>query len=98
MRKLTIRPQARLDLLEIWHHIAANGGIDAANRMGEKLEAAILNLRSWPGMGHARADVKKPGYTFWSVKPYVIVYVYDDKLLRVLRVMHGHRDFRRLFR
>lgn len=49
-------------------------------------------------MGHARSDVKRPGYTFWSVKPYVIVYVYDDKLLRIMRVVHGHRDFGRLFR
>jgi hypothetical protein len=25
MRKLLVQPQARLDLLEIWHHVAQDG-------------------------------------------------------------------------
>ena len=43
MRKLLIRPQARLDLLEIWHHIATDS-VQNANRMSDRLEAAIRNL------------------------------------------------------
>ena len=40
MRRLDVRPPARLDLLEIWHHIAADN-VSAANRMADKLEAAV---------------------------------------------------------
>jgi toxin ParE1/3/4 len=97
MRKVVIRPQARLDLLEIWHHIAKNS-IDAANRTSEKLTAAIRDLAPMPGKGHTRSDVDDPRYRFWAVKPYVIAYRYDDKTLTVERVVHGHRDFRRVFK
>jgi toxin ParE1/3/4 len=97
MRKLLVRPQARLDLLEIWHYIAADS-IQNANRIGERLDAAIRDLPRMPGKGHARADVPNPSYRFWTVKPYVIAYRYDDATLIVMRVVHGHRNFRRLFK
>jgi len=54
MRKLFIKPQARLDLLEIWLFIA-NDSVPAAIKVGEDLENAI-------------------------------------------RVVHGRRNFRKLFR
>jgi plasmid stabilization system protein ParE len=98
MRRFRIRPHARLDLLEIWHYIAAEGGVDAADRMVERLNAAIVIIRSMPGIGHERVDVLNPKYRFWAVKPYVIAYFYDAKTLTVARVLHGARDFRRLLK
>jgi toxin ParE1/3/4 len=97
MRKLLIQPQARLDLLEIWHHIAQDN-VRAANQVNEKLDAAICSLLTMPGMGHARADVKDVRYKFWSVFSYVIAYRYNDATLTIVRVVHGSRDFRKLFR
>ena len=47
MMRLDIRPEARLDLLEIWHRIAADN-LNAANRMIEKLEEAIRGLTRCP--------------------------------------------------
>ncbi len=96
MRKLLIRPQARLDLLEIWHHIA-DDNLDAANRVGERIDSAITGLAEMPGKGHQRSDVKNPKYRFWSVYSYVIAYHYDATTLTVVRVVHGKRDFRDLF-
>src|SRR5437868_15297625 len=96
MRKLLIRPQARLDLLEIWHHIASDS-IESANRISEKLEAAIRDLPAMPRKGHRRLDVKNHSYRFWLVKPYVVTHVYDDRTLTVVRAVHGHRNFRALF-
>ena len=92
--KLLILPQARLDLLEIWHFIAKDS-ITNANRVGEELEAAIRRLVQTPGMGHTRSDVKDQRYRFWTVYSYVIAYRYDDAALTIVRVIHGHRDFRR---
>src|SRR5258708_38344321 len=97
MRKLLIRPQARLDLLVIWHHIAADS-VQNANRMHERLDAAIRELPRMPGKGHTRIDVPNPTFRFWAVKPYVIAYRYDDATLTVVRVVHGQRNFRRLFK
>ncbi|MGB7159687.1 MAG: type II toxin-antitoxin system RelE/ParE family toxin [Tepidisphaeraceae bacterium] len=96
MRKLRIQPRARLDLLEIWHHIAGDS-VDAANRVGERLDAAIRGLVEMPGKGHTRPDVRDTGFRFWSVFSYVIAYRFDDATLTVVRVVHGRRNFRKLF-
>jgi len=97
MRRLEIQPQAREDLLEIWHHIAKDN-VSAANRVGDEIDATIQKLCESPGIGHIRRDVKSTQYRFKNVFSYVIVYRYDDDTLTVIRVVHGRRDFRRLFR
>jgi plasmid stabilization system protein ParE len=97
MRKLLIRPQARLDLLEIWHLIAKDS-VEAANRVAGKLDSAIRDLVEMQGKGHNRADVRNNSYRFWSVYSYIIAYRFDDKTVTVMRVVHGRRNFRRLFR
>lgn len=97
MRKLRIQPQARVDLLEIWHHIAKDS-IEQANRVGDDLDREIRNLVQMPGKGHLRADVKLPHYRFWGVHSYVIAYRFDNEALTIVRVVHGARDFRKLFK
>ena len=52
----------------------------------------------FPGQGHKRTEVKDSRYLFWNVYSYVIVYYYDDKNLYVVRVLHGSRNFRTVFR
>jgi plasmid stabilization system protein ParE len=96
MRKLLIRPQARRDLLDVWHYIARDS-IAAANRVGVALDQAIRGLAEMPGKGHARPDASDPRYRFWTVYSYVIAYRYDDKSVTIVRVVHGRRDFRKLF-
>jgi plasmid stabilization system protein ParE len=48
-------------------------------------------------MGHTRADVKDKRYRFWVAGSYVIAYRMEAHELVVVRVLHGARDFRRLF-
>jgi plasmid stabilization system protein ParE len=66
--------------------------------LNEKLEQAIRDLLTMPGKGHLRQDVKDAKYRFWTVRPYVIAYRYDERALTVVRVVHGARDLRKLFR
>ena len=96
MRKLLIQPQARTDLSEIWHYIAEQSP-EAASIVTQRLDDAIRGLVLMPGKGHTRADVKDAGYRFWSEYSYVIAYRYDDVSLTVVRIVHGRRNFRRLF-
>ena len=96
MRTLLIQPRARRDLLEIWQYIAADNR-EAADRVGETLDTAIRRLLELPGKGHTRSDVRNTKYRFWTVYSYVIAYWYDDTTLTVVRVVHGRRNFRRLF-
>jgi plasmid stabilization system protein ParE len=66
--------------------------------VNERITDAFRGLSEMPGKGHVRADVKNPAYRFWSVYSYVIAYRYDEKTLTIVRVVHGKRDFRRLFK
>jgi plasmid stabilization system protein ParE len=49
--KVCVHPQARVDLLEIWHHIAKDS-IKQANKVAAELEQAIRDLGKMPGKGH----------------------------------------------
>ena len=97
MRKLHIQPQGRVDLLEIWHYIAQHS-IENANHTTDAIEAAIRKLRDVPGKGHGRREVRDPTLRFWTVYSYVIAYRYDADNLTVVRIVHGARDFKRVFR
>jgi plasmid stabilization system protein ParE len=97
MRPIIFNARARKDVFEIWEHIAVDS-VDAADRMLARIESDIWKLAEMPGMGHRRADVRDPRLLFWSVRPYVIVYRHTRRTLYVVRVVHGARDFRRIFR
>ena len=96
MRRVLIKPRVRVDLLQIWNYIAADN-IVAANGILDQLEQAIRGLAEFPGKGHTRKDVQQKHYRFWSVRPYVIGYHYDASTITIVRVVHGQRNFRKLF-
>jgi toxin ParE1/3/4 len=96
MRTLLLTPDANEDLIEIWQKISDHS-VDAADRMIERICQDLDMLCRFPGFGHVREDVKVQSYRFWTVHPFVIVYRYSSAELMVMRVIHGHREFRALF-
>jgi plasmid stabilization system protein ParE len=70
----------------------------AAETLDERIHRAIRALAKFPGMGHTRADVKDKRYLFWAVGNYIIAYRVERKELIVVRILHGARDFRKLFK
>ena len=97
MRYVHFQPRARVDLLDIWNYIA-NDSPRAADRVRQRIEAAVQGLAEMPGKGHQRADVAGKPYRFWSVYSYLIMYRYDDLALTVVRIVHGKRNLRRALR
>jgi plasmid stabilization system protein ParE len=91
-----ISRRADTDIERICDHIAEDNP-DAADRLDEQIHRAIQLLAKFPRMGHPRADVKDKRYLFWAVGGYVIAYRMEQNELLVVRVLHGARDFRRLF-
>jgi toxin ParE1/3/4 len=69
----------------------------AASKLDQQIHDAIHLLAQFPGMGHGRTDVTDKRYLFWTVSSYVIAYRMEGKQLIVVRVLHGARDFRKLF-
>jgi toxin ParE1/3/4 len=91
-----ISRRANTDIVRICDRIAKDNPT-AADRLDEEIHEAIQLLAKFPGMGHRRADVRDNRYLFWAVGSYVIAYRVKGKKLVVVRVLHGSRDFRRLF-
>ena len=97
MREVVFGAEARRDVVNLWEHIAADN-LSAADQMRDRMYEALELLAEFPGIGHQRVDVSNDAYRFWVVRPYVIAYRYDARRLTVVRIVHGARDFRRIFR
>jgi toxin ParE1/3/4 len=95
--RLNISPTARRELREIWTYLATQASPAVADRVLAEMRDALDLLSEMPGMGHTRADVQDPRYRFWPVRSYVIAYRSTARTFYVARVVHGRRDFRRLF-
>lgn len=96
MNGYQLSARARLDLLDIWNDIAERD-IDTAGRILADLQSAMLRLSEFPGIGHRRADVPDPRFRFWRVHCFIVAYLPGARPLSSNRVVHGHRDFRKLF-
>ena len=97
MRRVVFGAQARRDLDGIWTYLAQDS-IDAAEKVLEDVEGAVRRLAAMPGMGHERRELQGSRYRVWSVYAYLIIYRYGPKTLTVVRIVHGARNLRRLFR
>jgi plasmid stabilization system protein ParE len=84
-------PEARLDLLDIWEHIA-DDDVDTADRVEREIEQAISLLARNPGLGHLRRDLTSKPVRFWPIYSYLIIYDSDARPLEVVRILSGYRD------
>jgi len=95
--KYRISRMANADIERICDHISEDNP-DAADRLDQQIHRAIQLIARFPGIGHPRPDVKDKRYLFRAVGNHVIAYRVEQKELVVVRVVHGSRDFRKLFR
>jgi len=89
--------EAEKDLSEIWHYVAAES-LKSADIVLQDIRTALERLAAAPGIGHQRKDVKNSRYRFWRANRFIIAYFPDTKPLQVIRIVGGHRNFRRLFK
>jgi len=84
------------DVGQIWSSIARDN-IAAADRMLRAIDQTVRNLAETPELGIA-VDELRPGLKCKPVRRrYLIFYVATKRELQVLRILHGARDFGRLF-
>jgi toxin ParE1/3/4 len=96
MSAYVLTARAAHDLLDIWEYIA-DESIDSADAVLTEIHDALDLLASAPGIGHRRRDVRDTRYRFWRVNRFIIAYFPETHRLQVVRIVGGHRDFRRLF-
>ena len=97
MRKIDYFRAARNDIREIWKYVSKRNPTAAA-KLVRLIDEAVEKLALSPNIGHKRDDVKNSSYWFYRVKSYMIAYRFTDEFLYFLRVVHGRRDFKRLFK
>lgn len=95
MPSLLKRPQAELDLEDIWWYIAQNNPKNADTFLDFILEKCFLLAES-PYLGKKRDELLENLRSF-PVRNYVIFYFPLENGVELVRVMHGSRDIGKVF-
>ena len=95
MARVTRRPLAEADILEIWDYIA-DDSMEAADRWVDQLDEKFQLIATQPMMGRAREELV-PGLRSFPFRRYVIFYMPIGNGIDVVRVLHGARDVDAVF-
>jgi plasmid stabilization system protein ParE len=86
-----LTPRAAQDVNDVWNYIA-DDNIEAADRVIDALQSAMVKLAKTPGIGHWREDLTDKRHRFFLIYSYLIVYRCETKPLQIIRVLHASRD------
>ena len=90
MARVTRRPLAAADILDIWDHIAEDS-LEQADRWVDKLDEKFTLLATQPLMGRARRELA-PDLRSFPYGRYIIFYAPIEDGIDVVRVLHSARD------
>jgi toxin ParE1/3/4 len=90
MARVTRRPQAELDILEIWDYIAEDSIVEA-DRWMDRLDEKLALWATQRMMGRAR-DELAPGIRSFPFGRYIVFFQPLADGIDVVRVLHGSRD------
>jgi toxin ParE1/3/4 len=88
----TIRPKAELDLSDIWLSGVEIWGVERADRYMKGLFAAFDVLADFPEMARERAEFSPP-VRMHSNGSHLILYVVQNDVVEIIRVLHPRQDF-----
>ena len=95
MARITRRPLAAADILDIWDHIAEDS-VEQADRWVDKLDEKFKLIATQPLMGRARDELADDLRSF-PYGRYVIFYAPLADGIDVVRVLHSARDIDAVF-
>jgi toxin ParE1/3/4 len=95
MGRVTRRPLAAADILDIWDHIAEDS-IEQADRWVDKLDEKFELIATQPLMGRAREELS-PKLRSFPFGRYVFFYEPIKDGIDVVRVLHSARDIDAVF-
>jgi toxin ParE1/3/4 len=97
MPRLFFDQAAKADLRELAAYIAFDQHRpEAARKLAARIQRDCDRYAQNSLMGQQRDDLF-PGLRQFTVRPYVVFYVPIENGIRVLRIIHGARDFPALF-
>ena len=89
--RFRLTPEAKADLREILLDIAEDSP-GAAERLRSELYRALRRLGQSPGVGHYHEELLDRRHRFWNFYSYVVCYVWQEKPIHVVAVVHGARQ------
>lgn len=89
-RKIYRRPQARLDLISIWHYIARDNP-DAADQLLDRINDVLQRLAARPLIGRERTELGDKLRSF-PVGNYIVFYNPLSDGIDLIRVLSSYRD------
>ena len=95
MATISYSAKARKDLLELWHWYATKGGLTLADAIVDRLQQRIIPLDKFPEMGAPRPDIAANARVL-VVHRWLVLYEFSDGRVRIVRVVDGALDLRRL--
>jgi toxin ParE1/3/4 len=96
MATIVRSPESRQDILEIAHYIALDNP-SAAEQLVDQFDDVLNMLARNPLAGRIRDDLAKDLRSF-AVKSYILFYRAKIDGIELVRVLHGARDLRQLFK
>jgi plasmid stabilization system protein ParE len=99
--KYAIRPNAKDDILRQFRYYLLEGALGDANDFLDAVDESIGVLCGMPEIGAPKL-VRNPalaGLRSWPVKGFediLIFYIVQSDALRVVRVLHGKRDIKKI--
>jgi len=88
--KVSRRPRARRDLIEIWNFIAADSE-RAADKLLDRIEEILRMLGDNPKAGRVRPELSR-GLRSFPVRNYVVFYEPNSAGIELVRVLDGRLD------
>jgi len=89
--------EAQGDLFEIWSRIAEDS-IELADRIDAEFRELFASLARMPRQGHKRQDLTSRPVLFIAMYSFLVVYQPDSTPLRIMAVLRGMRDVKRILR
>lgn len=90
MPTVSIRPLARIDIVEIWGYLAEDSETRADSFI-DRLDGQFALLAIQPRLGRSRSELA-PDLRSFPFHPYMIFYEPMPDGIGVVRVLHGARD------
>ena len=90
MGRVTRRPLAAVDILDVWDHIAEDS-LEQADRWIDNLDEKLKLIATQPLIGRARGELAADMRSF-PFGRYIIFYAPVDGGIDVVRVLHSARD------
>ena len=90
-----VSAEAQNDLFEIWRRIAGDS-VELANRIESEFYELFASLGRLPRQGHTRKDLTRRPVLFSPLYSFLVVYQPDVKPIRIMAVLRGRRNIRRI--